>query len=51
MVMRPADIKKILFVFLIIGSFVIARRYSGVDALLETGLLIAGANDIDYRKF
>lgn len=50
MVMRPADIKKILFVFLIIGSFVIARRYSGVDALLETGLLIAGANDIDYRK-
>lgn len=40
--MRPADIKKILFVFLIIGSFVIARRYSGVDALLETGLLIAG---------
>lgn len=42
MVMRPADIKKILFVFLIIGSFVIARRYSGVDALLETGLLIAG---------
>lgn len=50
MVMRPADIKKILFVFLIIGSFVIARRYSGADALLETGLLIAGANDIDYRK-
>ena len=50
MVMRPADIKKILFVFLIIGSFVIARRYSGVDALLETGFLIAGANDIDYRK-
>ena len=42
--------KKILFVFLIIGSFVIARRYSGADALLETGLLIAGANDIDYRK-
>lgn len=50
MVMRPADIKKILFVFLIIGSFVIARRYSGADALLETRLLIAGANDIDYRK-
>lgn len=42
--------KKILFVFLIIGSFVIARRYSGADALLETRLLIAGANDIDYRK-
>ena len=50
MVMRPVDMKKILFVFLIIGSFVIARRYSGADALLETGLLIAGANDIDYRK-
>ena len=42
--------KKILFVFLIIGSFVIARRYSGADALLETRLLIAGANDIDYRN-
>ena len=50
MVMRPVDMKKILFVFLIIGSFVIARRYSGADALLETRLLIAGANDIDYRK-
>lgn len=50
MVMRPSDIKKILFILLIIGSFIIARRYSGVDALLETGLLIAGANDIDYRK-
>ena len=50
MVMRPSDIKKILFVLLIIGSFIIARRYSGVDALLETGFLIAGANDIDYRK-
>ena len=50
MVMRPADIKKILFILLVIGSFIIARRYSGVDALLETGFLIAGANDIDYRK-
>lgn len=50
MVMRPSDIKKILFILLVIGSFIIARRYSGVDALLETGFLIAGANDIDYRK-
>lgn len=50
MVRRPSGIKKILFILLIIGSFIIARRYSGVDALLETGLLIAGANDIDYRK-
>ena len=47
---RGFFMKKILFVFLIIGSFVIARRYSGADALLETRLLIAGANDIDYRK-
>ena len=29
------DIKKILFVFLIIGSFVIARRYSGADDCLK----------------
>lgn len=50
MVMRTSDIKKILFILLVIGSFIIARRYSGVDALLETGFLIAGANDIDYRK-
>ena len=50
MVMRPSNIKKILFILLIIGSFIIARRYSGADALLETGFLIAGANDIDYRK-
>ena len=50
MVMRPSDIKKILVILLIIGSFIIARRYSGADALLETGFLIAGANDIDYRK-
>ena len=35
MVMRPVDIKKILFVFLIIGSFVIARRYSGADDCLK----------------
>lgn len=50
MVMKTSDIKKILFILLVIGSFIIARRYSGVDALLETGFLIAGANDIDYRK-
>ena len=50
MVMRTSDIKKILFILVVIGSFIIARRYSGVDALLETGFLIAGANDIDYRK-
>ena len=50
MVMRTSDIKKILFILLVIASFIIARRYSGVDALLETGFLIAGANDIDYRK-
>lgn len=50
MVMRTSDIKKILFILLVIGPFIIARRYSGVDALLETGFLIAGANDIDYRK-
>ena len=50
MVMRTSVIKKILFILLVIGSFIIARRYSGVDALLETGFLIAGANDIDYRK-
>ena len=50
MVMRTSDIKKILFILLVIGSFIIARRYSVVDALLETGFLIAGANDIDYRK-
>lgn len=50
MVMKPSDMKKILFVLLIIGSFIIARRYSGADALLETGFLIVGANDIDYRK-
>ena len=35
MVMRPVDIKKILYVFLIIGSFVIARRYSGADDCLK----------------
>ena len=50
MVMKTSDIKKILFILLVIGSFIIARRYSGADALLETRLLIAGANDIDYRK-
>ena len=50
MVMRTSDIKKILIILLVIGSFIIARRYSEVDALLETGFLIAGANDIDYRK-
>ena len=51
MVMRPVDMKKILFVFLIIGSFVIARRYSGADALLETRLLIAGQMILIIEKF
>ena len=44
--MRTSDTKKILFILLVIGSFIIARRYSGVDALLETGFLIAGADVI-----
>lgn len=50
LILNSKDIAIIVFAMIILGVYYISRDQSGMCWVLETGLLIIGARDIDYKK-
>ena len=50
MILKPKNIDSIILILIILAAFLISRDRSAIGSVLETGLLIIGAKEIDYKK-